>query len=237
MSSVVFDKYEAMGAYHWRECDPRSLEYNPPLVARYSMIANRVNGGDVLDLGAGDGYLASLVAHKCRFVTALEYEPTGVELSRKMLAGYDNVAVAQGSAYSLSFAASSFDTVLLADVIEHLEEPKLVVAEMARVLRNDGVALVTTPKWRPDRVWDPRHVKEYKPGELLDLMHTAFGVVEMRYAWPRRWSDFYRSRTGWRLLKLAGRVGYNPFLIEGEAPEDFCQMLAIARRPNRPAAP
>jgi ubiquinone/menaquinone biosynthesis C-methylase UbiE len=61
----------------------------------------------------------------------------------------------------LPFRQASFDVVLLADVIEHLEHAALCVQELRRVLVPGGVALVTTPLGRPDR--NPRwnHVKEY----------------------------------------------------------------------------
>ena len=67
----MFDKYEKMGAYHWRECDRGSSVYNPPLVARYKMILDRIPNGRVVDLGAGDGYLAGQLAARCAQVSAL----------------------------------------------------------------------------------------------------------------------------------------------------------------------
>lgn len=226
----MFDKYEKKGAYHWHECDRWSAAYNPPLAARYQMIARRVEGGRVLDVGAGDGYLTGLVAPKCREVVALEYEPSGVKLARKMLAGRSNVHVEAGDCYALPYEDAQFDWVLMADVIEHLETPRRAVAEMARVVRSDGVVHVTTPQWRADRIWDERHVKEYGAIELRDMLLEHFASVEMRYAWPRAWSDFYRTRFGWRLMKWVGRFGFNPFAKESANNEGYCQMLAICRQ-------
>lgn len=231
MPAKEFDKYTTMGAYHWKECDRRSWDFNPPLVARYEMIARRVNCRDVLDLGAGDGYLSSLVASRCHQVVALEADADGVAQARQMLSGYPNVRVEQGSAYAIPYPPESFDVVMMADVIEHLEAPENAVAEVTRVLKQDGVALVTTPKWRADRVWDTRHVKEYTPSDFKGLLASHFECVEMRYAWPQRWSDCYRTPLGWRIIKLLGRLGVNLFGAESTDPNGFCQMLAIARRP------
>jgi SAM-dependent methyltransferase len=121
----------------------------------------------------------------------------------------------------------------MADVIEHLEDPDRAVAEMARVVADDGAVLVTTPQWRSDRVWDERHVMEYTAEELRDRMERQFGEVTLKFGWPRVWSDLYRTRVGWRLLRMAGRWGFNPFLAEHDSAEGHCQMLAICRRPLR----
>lgn len=229
---MLFDKYERMGAYHWQECDRRSKQFNPPLAARYEMIAKRVRGGRALDVGAGDGYLTSLLARQCESVTAIEYEPSGVELAREMLGGYGNVDVMQGDTYCLPFDTAKFDWVLMADVIEHLDDPEVAVSEMARVVCPGGTVLVTTPQWRADRIWDERHVKEFRPEEFRELLLHSFGSVELKFAWPRFWSDLYRTPIGWRLLKLFGRAGFNPFSQESERPERYCQMLAICSQPR-----
>lgn len=45
----------------------------------------------------------------------------------------------------LPFDASSFDTVISTEVLEHTPDPAALVAEMARVLRPDGTLIITTP--------------------------------------------------------------------------------------------
>lgn len=228
----TFDKYQINGGYHWRECDRRSRDFNPALVARYAMILSRVGGGRALDVGAGDGYLTARLAERCSHVVGIEYEETGVAVARTMLAKFRNAEVRPGSAYELPFPANSFDVVTMADVIEHLEDPEKAVAEMARVASPDSVTYVTTPQWRLDRVWDSRHVKEYRAEEFVALMRTGFRRVDMVYAWPRAISDLYRTRVGWRLLRFAGRCGVNPFVREGTTPAGFCQMMAVCRDPG-----
>lgn len=233
MNATLFDKYEIMGAYHWRECDRGSNQYNPPLAARYEAMVRRTPAGRVLDVGAGDGYLSGRIAPLCREVEAVEYEQAGVELARRMLAGHPNVRVQQGSGYHLPFEDASFDGIVMADVIEHLETPEIAVAEMARVLRDDGVALISTPHWRPDRVWDERHVQEFKAPELIQLLSHGFGQVELVFCWPRFWSNLYRTPLGWRGLRLLGRMGFNPFSKESASADGYYQIIAVCRQPKR----
>jgi 2-polyprenyl-3-methyl-5-hydroxy-6-metoxy-1,4-benzoquinol methylase len=227
-----FDKYEAAGAYHWRECDPRSAVFNPALVARYGLILSRATGERALDVGAGDGYLTARLAERCGRVTGLECEPAGVAAATEMLAAIPNASVKYGSAYEIPSESDSYDVITMADVIEHLANPEAAIAEMARVAAPASVTYITTPQWRADRTWDARHVKEYTPDEFKALVGRGFKTVEMVYAWPRRWSDLYRTRVGWRMLRVAGRYGFNPFATESQTPEGFCQMMAIGRDPR-----
>lgn len=229
----MFDKYDTMGAYHWRECDRSSKEYNPPLAARYEIVLKYVPKGKVLDVGAGDGYLAGRLAGQCSEVIGLEYEPTGVKIAQGMLASHANVTIRQGDAYQIPFEDSTFEGLVMADVIEHLDHPEKAVAEMARVTAENGVALITTPHWRSDRVWDHRHVKEYTADELRTLMETGFQDVKLVFCWPRKWSDLYRTRIGWRVLRILGRMGFNPFQNQSDTADGYCQILAICRQPRR----
>ena len=236
MTAIKFDKYEAMGAYHWQECDRRSAQFNPPMVARYEVVVRRTPTGRVLDVGAGDGYLSGRLSARCREVIAIEYETLGVKLARQMLAERTNVTIHQGDVYALPFEDRSFDAVVMADVIEHLYEPELAVSEMARVIAPDGVVLVTTPHWRADRIWDKRHVKEYTADELRAVLERSFTAIDLSFYWSRFWSDLYRTRLGWRLLRLAGRLGFNPFLAESKEAKGYCQMVAVCRHPRHRTA-
>jgi SAM-dependent methyltransferase len=225
-----FDKYSSYGAYHWRECRKWSLSYNPPLHARYLSISKRVKGKCVLDVGAGDGFLSGLMAPFNPRIVSLEYDPDGHLLAKNMLADYSNVDVICGSAYDIPFPEDSFDVVVHADVIEHLEHPRIALSEFARVLRPSGFALISTPLRRASgKLWDPRHLKEYDPIEFRELLETYFKHVEITYLWPKPWFSFYETKLGWRILKLLGSLGFNPFTAESSSPANMHQMLGIAR--------
>src|SRR5207248_1650808 len=164
LQTIKFDKYTEAGAYHWIECDRSSRNYNPPLEARYKVVVDKLGETKrALDVGCGDGYLINLLRLRCEEAVGIEYDATGIELAAAKLATYPNCNVIRASCYEIPFASRSFDAVLLADVIEHLPEPDRCLEEIGRVLTPEGALFVTTPKWRPDRMWDKHHVKEYTP--------------------------------------------------------------------------
>jgi len=223
-----------MGAYHWAECDRTSSRYNPPLEARYRVIAKRVTGAKrALDVGCGDGYLMNLLSPFCQSVFGVDPEPTAVALAAAKLQGFANCMVARASCYQLPFSNGCFDLVLLADVFEHLENPKECLREVSRILAPDGTLVVTTPKWRPDRIWDRFHYKEYKPEELAVCLQSYFSQVTMTFFWPMAWYRIYSTRIGWRLMRIFCRYLANPFLREGSTPEAHHQILAVCQQPRQ----
>lgn len=229
-----FNKYDTCGAYHWTECDRHSSQYNPPLEARYDTLVGKVaRVKRILDVGCGDGYLMGRVSACGNSVVGIDPEAVGVALAADKLRRFSNCAVIQASAYDLPFGDGYFDVVLLADVIEHLQHPARSLQEMARVLAPNGTVLVTTPKWRPDRQWDPQHVREYKPEELSTCLKAYFSDVNMTFFWPLNWSSMYATKIGWRLIRIFSRHFYNPFLQEGCEANRYGQIVAVCRQPNQ----
>lgn len=88
-----------------------------------------------LDLGCGDGYQSSLLERAYENVVASDLEMD--ENPEK----FDVLC----DAHWVPFASSSFDLVLLSNVLEHVADRQRVVEESMRVLREDGVLVVAVP--------------------------------------------------------------------------------------------
>lgn len=235
MTQLTFDKYRRQGAYHWEECDLNSKSFNPPLIARYWALAREVLGARrILDIGSGDGYLSSLLSGADVDVIGIENDSCAVKIAANKLVDSCRCEVIRGNCYQLPIASDTCDAVVMADVIEHLEDPNLALGEATRVLVPYGKLALTTPKWRPDRVWDKLHVQEFKSYELRKLLETWFERVEIRYFWPLRWSKFYSTRLGWRATKIYARHVSNPFMRLGSDERRFGQMLAVCTGRKRP---
>ncbi|MDH3598832.1 MAG: class I SAM-dependent methyltransferase [Candidatus Tectomicrobia bacterium] len=221
-----------MGAYHWEQCNRASRNYNPPLEARYEVVVREVRRwaslDTVLDLGCGDGYLMAQASPYAKRIIGIDTEVKGVHLAKHMLATHDNCEVYLGNGYDLPFPDNSFDAVLLADVIEHLVHPDACLGELRRVLKPGRGLWLTTPKWRPDRMWDERHIQEFKPQALQALLERYFGSVRLSFFWPIKWTNFYSTQFGWKLVKHIARRVNNPFYRESDTnPERFGQIKAV----------
>lgn len=95
----------------------------------------------VLDVGCGAGIILNAIQARHK---------TGVDLCTRMLerarlrCGSD-VKLVEASAEHLPFEDRAFDRVLCSEVIGHVQTPENVVRELQRVLKPDGVLVVTIP--------------------------------------------------------------------------------------------
>jgi SAM-dependent methyltransferase len=103
------------------------------------------HGLRILDLGCGSGYAVT------RFLGAPGDEVLGLDLYAPNVQYAKQHFERQGltfecrSATSLAQSRQTFDVVVLADVLEHLDDPAAVLKECRRLLAADGMLLVTIP--------------------------------------------------------------------------------------------
>ncbi|MBX2811901.1 MAG: metalloregulator ArsR/SmtB family transcription factor [Myxococcales bacterium] len=94
--------------------------------------------GDVLDVGAGDGALAELLAPHCRSLTCLDIDKKVTDAGSERLKRFGHVRCVQGDMHALSFTPGSFDQVLLMNALTYAEDPQAVLVEAGRMLRGGG---------------------------------------------------------------------------------------------------
>jgi SAM-dependent methyltransferase len=126
--------------------------------------------GDGLEIGGGDGFLASLVAEHCRsFVTTDSYR---ARLADGAPALPGNVRRLVCDAARLPFKDASFDFVFSSSVLEHIRDRAPVYRELRRCLRPGGVMLHIMPS----RTWKVLQLIFYYPHQLvggIDLVLDA----------------------------------------------------------------
>ena len=89
----------------------------------------------------------------------------------------------RASITEMPFASESFTTVLVRDVLEHVDDVD-ALAEVHRVLRPGGYLLVTVPAW--PSLWGPRdvhagHLRRYRRTGLRSVVERAgFEVIDLR---------------------------------------------------------
>jgi SAM-dependent methyltransferase len=97
--------------------------------------------GKLLDVGCGDKPYEHLFTPYVREYIGIEHEGTFDATS----ASARGKADLRYDGRRLPFPDESFDTVLSVQVLEHTPDPAALVVEMARVLRADGLLILTAP--------------------------------------------------------------------------------------------
>jgi SAM-dependent methyltransferase len=96
----------------------------------------------VLDVGGGSGRWRRLLGNPADYTIVDVVAPENLPLDL-------GLTYVVGDAAALPFASGAFGLVLMIEVLHHLPEPALALAEVRRVLAPDGVLVLTTRQaWR-----------------------------------------------------------------------------------------
>jgi SAM-dependent methyltransferase len=202
----------------------------------------------VLDAGCGVGYGAAHLAEVAESVVGVDRAEEAIAYARERYAR-PNLELRVGDLLDLDAAGGSFDVVCSFETIEHLEDVDAFLAEVVRVLRLDGVFLVSTP--RVDETTaspeNPFHHVELSPGDFEALLRRSFREVEL-YGQRRLQTARHRLmqrldvlglrkrllflRPTSRLLGTApmAEVTTNGIVIERGALERASELVAVCRR-------
>ena len=124
----------------------------------------------VLDVGCSFAYGSAAIAAggpAGRMVVGVERDPEHMAGAAR---DFPWIRVLEGDATALPVADGVADAVTMLDIVEHLAEPRRAIAEAHRVLRADGVLIVSVPH---------RGVFEH-----LDALNVYEALRRRRPSWP-----------------------------------------------------
>lgn len=152
--------------------------------------ADIVRGASILDIGAGEGFLAAALAHAgAAEVYALDAVPKQLFAAAEAHASSNSLHFLIGSGSDTPFESESFDLVVAHLVLHHIEPLEPLLREVMRVLRPGGrfIAVEPTPlvgllahgKTSDNEApISPKRVRS-------DLVRVGFGDISHRYHWSR----------------------------------------------------
>ena len=107
-------------------------------------LSNIKPGQKLLDLGCGEGYFISLLPNNIEIV-GLDISKIALKRAKKILKSKNNITLQFGNALSTGLSDKSFDIITCSEVLEHVPEPKKIIKEIFRLLKDDGTAVISVP--------------------------------------------------------------------------------------------
>jgi len=163
-------KLEFTGERFTPECE-REIWYEH--YHRYVFVKNLVQDKVVLDVASGEGYGSFLLADTAKTVTGVDIDNASIEHAKGKY-NKDNLSYQQASALELPFDDNHFDVIVSFETLEHLAQHQEMLAEFNRVLKTDGILIISTPDkkhYSDDTGFDNEfHVKELYKHEFKALL-------------------------------------------------------------------
>ena len=151
-------------------------------LARYRFATQQLHPGRILDMACGTGYGTDLLANiDGAWVIGADVDVQSVCMAK---AEYRESRFSVASGTALPFHDNVFQSIISLETIEHIQDDEGYLQELARVLADDGVCLISTPNraYSESRhIINPYHVREYLADELCDLLERYFHVVKLNY--------------------------------------------------------
>lgn len=144
---------------------------------RYAFASKFVKDKYVLDLASGEGYGSYLLSNKASGVIGVEINEDAVAHSRSKYLK-SNLEFKQGSILNVPVDGSKvFDVIVCFEALEHVEDHGQLFSEVKRLLKDDGLFLVSTPNKRAYSDEAGYH----NPFHLKELNFDDFKNVLLRY--------------------------------------------------------
>jgi len=153
VDAAEIEKFQSIASRWWdRESEFKPLhEINPLRVAYIDKQAHGIAGKKVLDVGCGGGILAEALAQNGAQVTGIDMAELSLKVAKLHLheTGLDvDYQLSTVEAFAENNAAK-FDIVTCLEMLEHVPDPASIIESASRMLKPDGVLILSTLNRNP----------------------------------------------------------------------------------------
>lgn len=161
-----------------------------------TLLKYKKSDAKVLDLGCGTGLTLAMISQYFPSSIGAEIGDMEIKATKEILKKVKvKIPVIKYDGVKLPFKNNSFDIVTSIEVIEHVEKPNLMLKEINRVLRKNGILHITTAnKWWPIEPHYKLPFLSYLPPRLADyyVRLTKRGKIYHDIRLPS-YNEFYKA--------------------------------------------
>jgi len=182
-STGIVDKYEEFGKKVSRGNSIAEIR-------RKNITIDFIEGSAVLEIGCAEGWMTESISKKANILFSGDIAMSYLQRAKKRGINANFVRI---DAHCLPFPKNLFDCVVITEVLEHLIAPYRALEEIHRVLKPDGIIIISVPnnmnfsnlyvhlmkKYRQTR---SAHINFYDVFSIMNLL--KFVGFEMREITP-----------------------------------------------------
>lgn len=176
MDQILYELEESSKGNHWWTKGRQEI-----VLSLLLNITPSLTSLNILDVGCGTGItLNSLQQIGCTNLQGVDDNITAIEYCNNK-----TLPIQQANVYKLPFGDGCFDVVLAMDVMEHVQDEQKALYEIKRVLKDDGLLLITVPAF--ELLWSVHddvnsHIRRYTKKHLNKLLsNSGFAVLKSSY--------------------------------------------------------
>jgi len=156
-----------------------SLMYGEHMV-RYEAACEIGADKIVLDIASGTGYGTQLLAKTAKHVYGVDVAQDAIDYAKKNYSR-KNVTFLLGDAERIPLEDNSVDVVVSFETIEHIKDYQGFLAEIKRVLKPGGQAIVSTPNDKEFPEGNHFHLHEFEVDEFENMLKKHFSSISFYY--------------------------------------------------------
>jgi ubiquinone/menaquinone biosynthesis C-methylase UbiE len=153
-------------------------------------IIRKIKPKVVLDAGCGSGDYIVRISPYVEKIYGTDFTEVACKISKEKTKQLRKVKIEKMDlTKKLFFKNSYFDFILCTEVLEHLKDNTYILSELKRVLKSDGLILLTMPnftflsvEYLREKIFnkDPTHYHRYSLNEWSKLVSKFFKILEMK---------------------------------------------------------
>jgi 2-polyprenyl-3-methyl-5-hydroxy-6-metoxy-1,4-benzoquinol methylase len=163
---------------------------------------------NLLDIGCGDGALKHFIYHRVKNIFGIDNSELSLIKSKEI---YKKVTLLDLNTQDIPYNDNFFDCVTCLDVIEHILDPVLLLNRIYRILKPNGVLIISTPNIRftdhiyklifngifpktsiDTNLYDGGHIHFFTYKDLIDML------IKSKYRMISEEGIINKNKRGWK---------------------------------------
>jgi 2-polyprenyl-3-methyl-5-hydroxy-6-metoxy-1,4-benzoquinol methylase len=150
----------------------------------FQKICPYIQNGTNLEIGPGTGNFSTLIQDVSKKLTIVDEKKASIEYLKKKFRNNKKITIIKNDLFNLNFQ-KHFDTIILLNVLEHIENDIKAVEKLLLMLKKNGILIIQVPSFNflfsnYDKLIG--HIKRYTKKDFLSIRKKInFKILDMHY--------------------------------------------------------